>query len=253
MATTPITPAAISAPAQTQAQTGAPPDGYEVEQRMQNVPAFLRPTAAKMSVQMEAPRPDAAAEVSAIHPQTVQVFGADQATQPVITHEVTHGFQASRSLPLVAHTASQLMLGDNNPEYGGEAGLAEAQRQGKTIADFNPEQQAHIVEDYQTQTQDAIRRGDAAALDRVTAIYHPVVRQLAQETARGESMTTMTPSDLHLEAPGLPPATVTGMLVPDKLLGGEGRILKNPPPSGYTVEAKTTAKPTAQKIQGKKS
>ncbi len=239
MATTPTTPPPVTALAQVQ----PPPAGYEIEKRMQNVPAFLRPTAAQMSVQIEAPRPDVAAEVTAFHPKTVQVYGEDQATQPVVTHEVTHGFQASRSWPLVAHTAAQLMGGERDPEYGGEAGLEEALRQGKTMAHFNPEQQAHIVEDYQTQTHDAIQRGDAAALDATTAIYHPFVRQLAKEPPRGESMTApLTADELHLDAPGLPPATVTGILVPDKLLGGVGRILKNPPPRGYTVEAKTHPK-----------
>jgi hypothetical protein len=95
-----------------------------------------------------------------------------------------------------------------------------AQRAHKTIANFSAEQQARMVEDYQKATQDAIRRGDPAALARVTAAYHPLIGQLARIPPKGANMKQMTQQDLTPAAP-MPPVNVAGMpLLPDKLIGG---------------------------------
>jgi hypothetical protein len=105
-------------------------------------------------------------------------------------------------------------------DYGGVEGLMAAQRAHKTIANFSAEQQARMVEDYQKATQDAIRRGDPAALARVTAAYHPLIGQLAKIPPKGANMAQMTQQDLTPAAP-MPPVSVAGMpLLPDKLIGG---------------------------------
>jgi len=103
-------------------------------------------------------------------------------------------------------------------------GLMQAQKQGKTIADFNPEQQADMVEHYQAITQHAIKTGNRAMLAQATAAYEPYVGQLARIPGKGANMTQMSQQDLTPPAPGVPPATVAGMpMYPSKLLGGAMR------------------------------
>ncbi len=213
-----------------------PPPGYTLE----GVPAFEQPLVPSTSVEVKPANPNYAAEVSPLHPRTIQFFGKDQETQPTTTHEMSHVWQDSRNLSVLADTMSDVLHGKvgKGYDYGGIDGLLAAQRQHKTIADFGPEQQADMVADYQQQTQQAIKSGDAALLDRVNQAYGPFIRQFAALPPRGASMTAMTEKDLTPPAPGLPPATETGILEPNPLLGGPTRVLKNPPtpPPGYALE-----------------
>ncbi|CAN5950982.1 unnamed protein product [Sphagnum jensenii] len=146
-------------------------------------------------------------------------------TQPVQTHEATHVYQLSRNDGFLDDAMdTKNFVGKNAGtllDYGGISGLENAINQRKTIANFNAEQQAQIVSDYQRLVAEAIKKGDRKALSRVTAAYHPFVSQLASIPPRGEDMTKMTKQDLSPAAPSVPPATVAGMpMVPDPLLGG---------------------------------
>lgn len=235
-------------------QPPTPPPGYrldpvrEAQRQLQNVPDFLKPTASQSKIEVAPANSDYAAEVQPWAPRTVKYFGEDQITQPTTTHEVTHEFQDSRNLSVVGDEMYNILAGRTNKsyDYGGIDGLLKAQQEHKSIEDFGPEQQADIVMDYQQLTQDAIAKGDAAKLDRVNAAYGRYVKQLASLPGRGESMTTMTQKDLTPPAPGLPPATESGILEPSPLLGGQVGVYSKPsqatqkhspkPPPGYRLE-----------------
>lgn len=209
----------------------APPPGYSLE----DVPAFLRPTAATMNVQVQPPNGIDVARVTSTNPNTVEVNEPSQFGQPQLDHEVTHGYQFSRNPAVVSQMEGDLASGrvPTAYTYGGPQGLIQARQQGKTIADFGPEQQAEMVKDYQQGTQAAIASGDAGKLDRLNQAYGPYLQQLARLPGKNDSMTTMTQQDLTPAAPGLPPASESGIMAPSKLLGGPMKIV---PPAGYTLE-----------------
>src|SRR5487761_1611852 len=85
----------------------APPLGYSLE----DVPAFLRPTAANMEVQVQPPNGIDVARVTSADPNTVQVNQPDQFGQPQLNHEVTHGYQFSRAPAVVAGMEGDLASG----------------------------------------------------------------------------------------------------------------------------------------------
>lgn len=216
-----------------------PPPGYS----LQDVPDFLKPVAASMRVVVEPPNGVDIARVTAARPDVIQVNQRDQFGQPQLNHEVTHGFQFSRN-PAVVRSLEAVPIArtPNAPmqsyDYGGIAGLLAARMKGKTIADFNMEQQAQMVKDWQSATKQAIASGDTARLDLVNRAYAPFIRQLANLPGKNESMTTMTERDLTPPAPGLPPSAETGIMEPNPLLGGVARALKRVPrlPRGYTLQ-----------------
>lgn len=206
-----------------------PPPGYVVDA----VPDFLKPTARTATTTIVPNDPNYAAEVSIVAPHTIKYFGADQVTQPTTTHEVTHIFDNSRSVGTLADDLFSRLKGKTTDsyDYGGMDGLLEAQKAHKTIADFGPEQRAEMVKDWQQMSQHAIKTGDSKLLDQVNEAYGPLIRQFAALPARGDSSgINTTPAD-----PGLPPAAQTGILAPDKLLGGDVRIV---PPAGYVLDRK---------------
>lgn len=224
----------------------APPPGYSLE----NVPAFLQPTAQNMNIQVEPPNGIDVAKVSPAAPNTVVVNQPNQFTQGDLNHETTHSYDLSRNPAVVSQEASVMAQQQraglyNTPvagqlpkayDYGGINGLLAAQQQHKTITDFGPEQRAQMVKDYTEGTQAAIKSGNAAALDKLNQAYGMYIRQLANLPGKTDSMTTMTQQDLTPPAPGLPPAAESGILAPNPLLGGPARVLKHPPPTGYTLE-----------------
>lgn len=209
-----------------------PPPGYTLA----DLPPFLRKSNVGTKVVNAPPmrigQGTVDADVDPANPHTIEVRNPQAFTQPVQTHESTHVFQESRNPAFVQAGLNLQTNTQGTPamyDYGGVDGLLQAQRQGKTISNFSPEQQATMVADYQRATQDAIKRGDGATLARVTAAYHPFVGQLAKIPPKGANMTTMTSADLTPPAPGLPPATVAGMpMLPDKLIA-------DTPPSGYRL------------------
>ena len=198
---------------------------------LQDVPAFLRPTAAQSKVVIQPPNGRDIAVVHSTSPKVVDVNERAQFGQPQLNHEETHVFDFSRNPAIVQRMEEDLRSGKlpKSYTYGGIEGLLEAQRQGKTIANFGPEQRAEMVRNFQQETQDAIRRGDAARLDLLNRAYGPFIRQEANLPGKNESMTTMTQKDLTPPAPGLPPAVESGILAPNPLLGGKERFLRVPP------------------------
>ena len=215
-----------------------PPPGYSVE----NLPDFMKDANANTEIVGAAPAIDPRTGGQIIadaplrfgpldSPNVIEVRDPRAFDQPAQTHESTHKFQQSRNAPFVSSEfapdgSSRAPTKASASEvygYGGMDGLIQAQKQGKTIADFNPEQQADMVAAYQDITQHAIKTGNRAMLAQATAAYEPFVGQLARIPGKGANMTQMSQQDLTPPAPGLPPATVAGMpMLPSKLIGGTG-------------------------------
>lgn len=212
--------------------TPTPPLGYAIDTQ----PAFLQPTVAQTKFVRAPSNGIAVAEVDANSPNTIQVREPGKFTPGIQTHEETHVFQRSRQAddPGLIDTVMNYLRGAPTPkagyDYGGIAGLEQARAQQKTIANYGPEAQAEIVRDFQEKTQAAIKSGDTAALDRLNAAYSPFVGQLAKLPAKGDTSNTI---DTHPAAPGLPPSSVTGIMKPDALLGGQARIVA---PQGYQLD-----------------
>ena len=200
--------------------------GYELS----NLPAFIRPANVNTKIDPAAQQllggGTVVADVQRSNPTTIQVREPGMFTQPVQTHESTHVYQFSRNPQFIdnATSAANTTTGKNFASisgYGGIEGLEQAINNRKTIANFNAEQQAEMVADFQKLTGDALKKGDRKALARVTAAYHPFVSQLASIPPKGADMTKMTRQDLTPAAPSVPPATVIGVpLTADPLIGG---------------------------------
>ena len=210
-----------------------PPPGYSLE----DVPDFLKPTAATSKVVIQPPNGLDVARVTSTDPTTVQVNQRDQFGQPQLNHEETHVFEFSRNPAVVQQMEGDLASGKlpKTYTYGGADGLLQAQMQHKTIADFGPEQHAEMVRNYASESTEAIIKGDTAKLDKLNRAYKPFLNQLANLPGKNDSMTTMTQKDLTPADPGLPPSAVTGIMEPLKVMGGKTRVLKHLP-RGYTLE-----------------
>jgi len=209
--------------ANTPSPKPVPPSGYEI----QNLPTFLRPANANTKIEQAEAKTDpgvgpVAANVDPSNPNTILVRAPKYFTQPIQTHESTHVYQLSRNAPFVDHVLDAGTGKSKGYDYGGLDGLEQAIKGRKTVADFNVEQQAQMVSDFQSLTADALKRQDAKALSRITAAYHPFISQLSKIPPKGADMTKMTQQDLSPAAPSLPPSTVAGMpMLPDKLIGGD--------------------------------
>lgn len=213
-----------------------PPAGYSLA----DVPDFLKPTARAMRIEVESPNGIDIAKVTSTQPNVIEVNQADHFSQPELNHEVEHGYQFSRNPAIVQSMEYDLATGKlpKTYDYGGIAGLLAAQQKGKTIADFGPEQRAEMVKDFQATTQKAIATGNTQLLDLAEKAYGRFLAQEARLPGKNDSMTTMTQRDLTPEAPGLPPSSITGIMEPDKRLGGVARVLKKVPmlPHGYRLQ-----------------
>lgn len=208
------------------------PIGAKLE--WEKMPAFLQPTARASHVQPVTPTGDFLARVRTQQPDTVQVAYPQMFTLPDETHEETHVFQLSRN-PAVRRDMDRQELKlqgirQHNPSdpmagygYGGDVGLVRDRREGKTIADFNPEQQAQMVSAYQQATNRAMATGNTRMLDTANAAYAPFVRQLASLPGRNDPMNAI---DLTPRAPGLPPAAISGFMAPDDTMGGNWKYVR---------------------------
>ncbi|MGB6934396.1 MAG: hypothetical protein WBD91_16585 [Acidobacteriaceae bacterium] len=205
-----------------------PPPGYSLE----DVPDFLKQTAANSKVVIQPPNGKDVAVVHSSSPNEVDVNQRDQFGQPQLNHEETHVFQFSRNPAVVEQMQQTMATGPKGYTYGGTDGLLQAQMQHKTIADFGPEQQAEMVRNYASESTEAIIKGDAAKLDKLNRAYKPYLNQLANLPGKNDSMTTMTQKDLTPAAPGLPPAVESGILAPLKVIGGKMGVKL---PKGYTL------------------
>jgi hypothetical protein len=225
--------------------TPAPPLGYAIDTQ----PAFLQPTVAQTKFVAAPANGKAVAEVDADSPNTIKVREPGKFTPGIQTHEETHVFQRSRKTddPGLIDTVMNYLRPTPAPkagyDYGGIEGLEQARAQGKTIANYGPEAQAEIVRNFQEQTQQAIKSGDTNLLDRVNAAYAPFVRQLAALPAKDDTSNTI---DTKPAAPGLPPSSVTGIMKPDALLGGQARIVA---PQGYKLDNLLPKKSELEKLR----
>lgn len=197
---------------------------FPTKYRLEDLPEFLRPTAAKAKIERAPSNGIAIAEVDGSDPNTILVREPEQFTLPAQTHEETHVFQFGRNPAVVKEMEENLTSGKlpRTYDYGGIDGLLAARKQGKTIADYGPEQQAQMVSDFQRLTLQAMKNGDPELLDRVNAAYVPFVRQLASLPGRNDPMTSINTTPLP---PGLPPSSITGIMEPDDLLGGAARVV----------------------------
>src|SRR6185437_1168856 len=162
------------------------------EYSLEDVPAFLEPTAQHMKMQVGQPNGVDIAKVSPSDPNTVVVNQPDQFTQGDLNHETVHSYDLSRNPAVVAQLAKvqqqQQAAGMYTPvpgqlpkayDYGGVEGLLAARQQGKTIANYGPEHPAQVARHWQAGLKDAIQRGDTAKFDLLNKAYAPFIRQEA--------------------------------------------------------------------------
>lgn len=69
-------------------------------------------------------------------------------SEPIIVHELVHIYQYQKYGSVYLYRALQAQLSKNTYDYGGSENLASGILKGKTIYDYNFEQQASIVEDF---------------------------------------------------------------------------------------------------------
>jgi hypothetical protein len=228
------------------------------------IPSFISKAVDPSSVQqVYSPRsqqgaPDVAGEqtIAESTPGKISVFNPSQYTPAVRDHEMTHQFQQTRSdgtiplpggnkLPVFGQhpTAApeQYETGDpRNYSYGGEGALMDAQADGKSIGDFNIEQQADMVKDYQAKQNAYLAKANAGtltpedqnAMHQSYRAYHPLVQQLsAQPKSFSDSLPPLktmlgigkpAPLAPAPAAPGLPYGVAgLGVTPTDPLLSGK--------------------------------
>jgi hypothetical protein len=243
-----------------------PPKGYQLDPATQDtstVPDFIKKAVNVGSILQKvtpgsgtgttAPRYETVAESN--RPGEIDVYDPKRYDVRTRNHEMDHQFQETRADGAVQlphgyelapfgitkpYAPKQYPAGDpRNYSYGGDAGLVAARNSGKSMADFNMEQQADIVADYKAK-QDAylakVRAGTATPADRsamyqTEQVYHPFVRQLASVPSQLKDMLPSVKTALGFgkpqplapapAAPGLPSPDVAGMgyVAPDPLLG----------------------------------
>lgn len=251
-------------PSQSADAAATPPDlsaGLQaIDPKLRDTAAFLAPTARQTRVNDQSLTDPAAlhartiAEVDSDNPYQINVQKPAKLTAPIASHELTHVYQLSRDskVPFVADPVGTTANPAAIYNYGGPAGLLAARAQGRTMHDYGREQQAAMVEDYQRETQSAIKRGDGPALDKLKQAYEPFVQELARLPAQDQSWSAkadqalgtdifsrvrgmVAPSklDANVTAPADPVATagVTGgQLVASPLIGGSATSANRQPP-----------------------
>jgi hypothetical protein len=122
--------------------------------------------------------------------------------------------------------------------------LQKARAQGKTISDFNYEQQADMVRDYkyhhdlylQKAATGTITPADEARMYQLQQTYHPFIKQMAEMPGKDvdlkrssllELLGIQKPVEINRtpEPPGLPSYDTPGLgiLPADKLMGGKSQ------------------------------
>jgi hypothetical protein len=178
-------------------------------------------------------------------PYEINVYHPEDYGTSVRNHELTHSFQFTRNL--APREVGKLDATVNTPEqyeYGWVQGLEAAQKNRKTVSDFNLEQQADMVADYKKihdmyldkAKKGTITKDDERLMYRAQKAYHPFVSQLAKMPAKKDQVTSnpllqllgyaKSPTiDTKPEAPGLPSYDTPGLgMVPaDPLMGGQSQ------------------------------
>ncbi len=150
-------------------------------------------------------------------PGIISVARPDLYTPQVGAHEATHLYQNTRNREFRNHADS---LTPSSPslseyDYGGQAGL-----RGKSIADFNPEQQADIVGDFTARSRSLPAHPGARDLrvwDQTREAYEPKIRQLQDVPPAPTGILAATDNFLQDHGLGRPIETVSGILHPDVL------------------------------------
>lgn len=233
-----------------------PPVGYTLQEfnasvipNSLDVPNFIRQGIDMSKIrQVPAPPPKTEDDKSTIayvltsDPYKININRPALYGKPVLNHELTHTFQNTRS-PDLGRTAVPLDFSKPTTpktyDYGGVEGLKKA----KSIAEFNVEQQAKIVQDYKAKQNKYLAKVKAGKATPAVLrefyeahqAYHPLVKQLAAmpgadaklqpsmiDLIRNRNIPTL---DLKTEAPGLPSYDTPGLgVVPaDPLLGGQSQ------------------------------
>lgn len=250
-----------------------PPKGYRLDPATQDVstiPAFIRTGVSEPVSQIvklgkgtgyTAPGYETVAEAN---PRSITVYEPRKYDVRARDHEMTHEFQQTRATGALKlpngyqlapfgisrpYSPEQYSVGDpRNYTYGGEAGLVSARNGGKTMADFNMEQQAEIVADYKAKQDELLakaRSGTATAADlramyQTRQAYHPFVQQLSEVPSRLRDMLPSVTAMMgfgtpHALAPApnppeLPSYDTPGLSVipADPLLGGKSVAIRTP-------------------------
>lgn len=206
--------------------------------------------------------------VAEANPGKITVYRPNEYTPYVRNHEMTHELQQTRDIgglklpgnntidlpgQVKPYSPDRYRPGDpRNYSYGGQDALLAA-RGKKTIANFNPEQQADIVADYEKAQDDLLAKvqsgkytqEDLKNWQATYDAYHPFVEQLSKVpeysakrsigTLLGMGMPEAPPAPA---APGLPPADTPGLgyIQPDPVMGGVAAALTRPGTTPYMTE-----------------
>ena len=223
------------------------------ESGLKDVPEFLKQGLDLGKVQQVATKPQTIQEQKAIagvdsdNPYLVKVFDKGNYSTPVLNHELTHTFQDTRNSELPQVSSNKVSPGRSGYEYGGISGLVEARKKGKTISDFNYEQQAEMVKDYKTKHDEYLKKASSGNISPsvekemydLQQAFHPFIKQLAEMPSNKENLKRnpllellgiqKTPTiDTKPETPGLPSYDTPGLgiLPADKLMGGNSQPTK---------------------------
>jgi len=226
-----------------------PPPGYVLENDFSAVPAFLKQGVDLNKVQQVVTKPitdqdkQSIAEVDDYEPYKVKVLDPGLYSPPILNHELTHTFQTTRAEGI----NPAVPVGEFSPknyDYGGIPGLQQAIKSGKTVSDFNYEQQADMVRDYkyhhdqylQKAAKGSITPSDEVHMFELQQAYHPFIKQMSEMPGKDadlkrnsllELLGIQKPVELNRrpEAPGLPSYDTPGLgvLPADKLMGGKSQ------------------------------
>lgn len=225
------------------------PPGYVLENDFSDVPAFLKQGVdlSKVKQVVGSPNPTIIASVQDNDPYTIKVQSPDMYGPSILNHELTHSYQLTRAEGI---TPAAEVVGHSykNYAYGGPIGLRKALESGKTVSDFNYEQQADMVRDYKMwhdlyltkAANGTITPEDESTMYRLQQIYHPFIRQLSEMPGKDvdlkrnsllELLGIQKPVEINRkpEPPGLPSYDTPGLgvLPADKLMGGGSQSIRS--------------------------
>lgn len=157
-------------------------------------------------------------------PNHVTVDMPEAFTTAVQAHELQHTIQYKNTPILddvknilsqkssLAQTKPTSYAGGNDDseyDYGGTEGLEKHIASGKTIADLTSEQQASIPQNYMKEYTNAVKAGDAKAVDHLNKVYGPAIKQLRNMANPSKTTINTTP-----DAPAGAPAELLGSAKP---------------------------------------
>jgi hypothetical protein len=236
-----------------------------------SIPAFIRDGVDVNKVQQTVQTPNSAdkgvtAEVPDNNPNQITVFDPAKYDTGRRNHELTHVYQDSRSgdLPQSKAITGEVTLHNDPYDYSGMEtssralpedkqmqaklqGLQKARDSGKSVADFNSEQQAEMVRDYKKQHDSFLQKvkdgkaskDDLKKMSDLQNTYHPFIQQMADMPSKDAKIhpgylnlllgKNMPAIDTHPAAPGLPSFATAGMgmVTADPLMGGKSQAISH--------------------------